>query len=242
MQFFCGRSTISTGCEFFERLVIQTSGDHARQGLCLGCHPPRRSEATCGAQTKYGRIQCFAHFLSIGGSARISLTLPAAGHPPKLEPSQCCRNPMSIERICGEKHYETDLCRCGDNCSVCTVGRARSRARRRRSAGCVVGSGCLGTRRRRSRCCGWLHGGSLYCSLMGTEEIRPPSRGTICKTVQKRSFQSRSVHTGSCHGKSCQGDFGATRPTFDAISPRRERDAACPDIGMSSALRDFSSA
>ncbi len=80
------------------------------------------------------------------------------------------------------------------------------------------------------------HGGSLYRSLMGTEEIRRLSPGTIYKIVRKRSFQSRSAEAGSCHGRSCQGDFGATRQTFGAISPRPECAAACPDIGMTSSV------
>jgi hypothetical protein len=42
---------------------------------------------------------------------------------------------------------------------------------RRRSVRRVVGSSHFRTYRRRGRCCGWIHGGSFYCSIMGAKEI-----------------------------------------------------------------------
>ena len=136
------------------------------------------------------------------------------------------------ERFCGVRH-EKDFCRGGDNPSVCTVARARSRTHRRRSVRCVVGSSRFGTYWRGGRCSGRLHGGSLYCSLMGTEEIiRDPSRRTICKIVRERCFQSRSVYAEGWHSRSSGGSFGVTRETFDTISRRPERDAASSGIGM----------
>jgi hypothetical protein len=135
---------------------------------------------------------------------------------------------MSDEWICGEQH-EKDLCRCDDDRRVCTAGGARSRARRRRSAGCVVGSRRFGPDRGRSRCCGRLHGGAIYRSFMGTQEIQPPSHG---ETIQKPSFQAGSARAGTSHGRSRQGEFGTTRPSLDAVSPCPKRDATRPDAGM----------
>jgi hypothetical protein len=115
--------------------------------------------------------------------------------------------------------HEKDLCRCSDNAGICTVSRARSRACRRCCVRCLIGSSRFGAYRRPGRCCGRLHDGSLYCSVMGTEEIRGPSWERICKTIRQRSFRSASADAGSCHRRS-------------GISPPPERDAACADIGM----------
>src|SRR5262249_22578876 len=97
---------------------------------------------------------------------------------------------VQARKILRGVRHEKDFCRGGDKPSVYAVRRARSRAHWRRSVRCVVGSSRFGTYWRGGRCCGRLHGGSLNCSLMGTEEIiRDPSRGTICKLVRERCLQ-----------------------------------------------------
>src|SRR5262249_49908730 len=101
-----------------------------------------------------------------------------------------------------------------------------------------VRSGRLGTCGRCGRCRGRLHGGALYCSFMGAEEIRPSSRWTIWKSVRERSFQSKTSNAGSCYVTSCRRRFGATRETFDAIGLRLERDAARPDTGITERLSE----
>jgi hypothetical protein len=139
-----------------------------------------------------------------------------------------CRN----RKLSGEVRHGKDSCRCSDNAGVCTVECTRSRARRRCGIRCIVRSSRLGTYRRCGRCRGRLHGRPLYCSLMGTEEIRAPSRWTTWKNVRERSFQSKISNAGSCYVRSCRAGFAATRETLGAISLRPERDAACPANGI----------
>jgi hypothetical protein len=143
---------------------------------------------------------------------------------------------VAMQALRGEVRHEKDSCRCSDNAGFCTVRCTRSRARRRCGIRCIVRSSRLGTCRRYGRCRGRLHGRPLYCPLMGTEEIRPSSRWTIWKNIRERSFQSKISNARSCYVRSCRAGFAAIRETFDAISLRPERDAACPANGIRKVL------
>jgi hypothetical protein len=140
------------------------------RGVADGAPTPSPHLGTCDGKVSRGGLPVWLNHLSTAATQ--------------------ASNVQARKILRGEMRHEKDFCCCGDNPSVCPVRRARSRAHWRRSVRCVVGSSRFGTYWRGGRCCGRLHGGSLYCSLMGTEEIiRDPSRGTICKLVRERCLQ-----------------------------------------------------
>jgi hypothetical protein len=151
---------------------------------------------------------------------------------------------ISREILQGRAQHEKDFCRCGYCGVVHPVGRACSRARRR----CSIRRGVRGDRLGACRCScrrrGWLYGGAVCCSLVGTEAIRtsykavhdnnlPQSRVSARSLCSWCGSEARIRYPTTCHGSSRQGGFNTTSQTLCGNDRHMERTTR-PRIGMTS--------